>query len=148
MAIPLLEPSGLLPKGIYKCSLDEVRIRFGSFQGTDARPRLMQALDAFMQELRSAAIIRAIIVDGSFVTSKEAPNDIDLLLVLPTGHDFAADLSPAQYRVVDRRRVKRVYKLDIFVVEEASADYAALTGLFHRVRLQPESVKGILRVEL
>ena len=35
-----------------------------------------------------------------------------------------------------------------FVVEEDSADYAALVRLFQRVRLQPRLTKGILRLEL
>jgi hypothetical protein len=148
VAIPSSNSSGLLPKGIYQCTLDELRARFGSFQGSDIRLRLMQKLESFLQELRSAGIVRALIVDGSFVTTKMAPNDIDLLIVLPTGHDFRADLPLAQYKVVDSRRVKRVYGLDVFVVEEGSADYAALIQLFHRVRLQPRLTKGILRIEL
>jgi hypothetical protein len=148
MAIPPFDASGLLPHGIHNCSMDELRVRFGSFQGSDKRPRLMQQLEAFLHEVRASGIVRAIVVDGSFVTSKEAPNDIDLLLVLPSGHDFGADLGPAQYKVVDRRRVRRLYGLDIFVVENDSADYAALVRLFHRVRLQPRLTKGILVIEL
>ena len=108
----------------------------------------MAKLETFVDELRASGMVRAIIVNGSFVTNKEAPNDIDLLIVLRTGHDFRADLTPTQYRVVDRRRIRRVYGLDVFVVEEHSADYAALIRLFHRVRLQPHLVKGILRIEL
>jgi len=86
-------------------------------------PHLMAKLEAFVHELRASGMVRAIIVNGSFVTNKEAPNDIDLLIVLPAGHDFRADLTPTQYRIVVRRRVKRVYGV---VVEEDSADYAAL----------------------
>lgn len=148
MAIPQLDSFGLLPLGIHDCSLQDVRTRFGSFQGKDSRPRLMEKLEAFVDELRAAEIVRAIIVDGSFVTNKESPNDIDLLIVLPAGHDFRADLTPVQYRVVDRRRIRRVYGLDVFAVEEDSSNYAALIRLFHRVRLQPRLVKGILRVGL
>ena len=92
--------------------------------------------------------MRAVVVDGSFVTGQHTPIDIDLLLVLTNGHDFHADLAPAQYMVVNRRRVNRVYGLDIFIVEESSEDYAALVRLFQRVRLQPGLTKGILRIEL
>jgi len=89
----------------------------------------MEKLEAFLAEVRASRIVRAIVVDGSFVTSQEKPNDIDLLLVLPMGHAFRADLSPVQYIIIDRRRVTRKYKLDVFVVEDHSADYAALVPL-------------------
>jgi len=108
----------------------------------------MRLLEAFLAEVKASGIVRAVIVNGSFVTGQEAPNDVDLLLVLSAGHDFRADLGPAQYMVVNRRRVRRVYGLDIFVVQEDSADYAALVRLFQRVRLQPQLTKGILRLEL
>jgi len=42
----------------------------------------------------------------------------------------------------------RVYGLDVFVVEEGSADYAALLQFFQRGRSQPRLAKGILRVDL
>jgi len=70
------------------------------------------------------------------------------VLVLAAGHDFSANLTPPQYRVVDSRRVRRVYGLDVFVAEEKSADYAAMLRLFSRVRLQPQLTKGILKLEL
>lgn len=148
MAIPALNESGLLPDGVHTCTADELRTRFGSFQTSDQRPRLMRQLEAFLAEVKASGIVKAVIVNGSFVTSKEAPNDVDLLLVLPAGHDFRADLGPPQYMVVNRRRVRRVYGLDVFVVQEDSADYAALMRLFQRVRLQPRLTKGILRLEL
>ena len=148
MAIPSLNESGLLPPGIHSCGLDELRARFGSFQTSDQRPRLMERLEAFLVDVKACRIVRAVIVNGSFVTRKPAPNDIDLLLVLPAGHDFHADLTLAEYRVVDAGRVRRVYGLDAFVVEEGSADYEALVRLFGRVRLQPGLSKGMLRLEL
>ena len=148
MTIPSLNENGVLPEGIHTCTVEEIRARFGSFQSSEQRPRLMRRLEAFLAEVRASNIVRAVIVNGSFVTGKPAPNDIDLLLVLAAGHDFHVDLSPTQYRVVDSRRVRRTYGLDIVVVEDASADYAALVHLFHRVRLQPHLTKGILRVEL
>lgn len=148
MAIPRLNDNGLLPEGIHTCQMEELRTRFGCFQSSDRRPRLMQQLEAYILEVRAARLIRAVLINGSFVTGKPAPNDIDLLLALPHGHDFKGDLGPAQYMVVDSRRVRRVYGLDILVAEEGSAGYAALVRLFSRVRLQPRLVKGILELEL
>jgi hypothetical protein len=108
----------------------------------------MRKFETFLTELRGSGIVRAVVVDGSFVTSREKPNDIDILLVLPAGHDFRAELGPAQYMVMDARRVRRIYGLDVFVVEDGSDDYMALARFFQRVRLQPGITKGILRIEL
>ena len=146
MSIPSFNENGLLPQGIHTCSLDELRAVFGSFQKSDQRPRLMRKLEAFLVEVRASGIVRAVIVNGSFVTSKAEPNDIDLLLVLPSGHDFHADLGPAQYVVVDNRRVRRTYGLDALVAEENTSGYEALVQLFHRVRLQPRLTKGMLQI--
>ena len=109
MPIPSLTAAGFLPAGVHICELDEARVRFGGFQGSDRRPNLMGKLETFLTEVRASKIVQAVIVNGSFVTSQETPNDIDLLLVLPTGHDFRADLRPGQYMVVNRRRVRRNY---------------------------------------
>ena len=40
MPIPLLNENGLLPMGIHICILEEIRQRFGRFQGSDRRPHL------------------------------------------------------------------------------------------------------------
>jgi hypothetical protein len=128
--------------------MEEIRQRFGCFQGSDHRPRLYQKLQAFLAEARAAGLVRALIINGSFVTNHAAPNDIDLLLVLHVGHDFRADLRPTQYNVVDRIRVRRVHGIDALVAEEGSRGYLAATRFFQRVRLQPNQSKGILRIEL
>src|SRR6266581_4212971 len=104
MPIPALESSGLLPVGVHDCTLGEVRSRFGSFQGSDGRPRLFAKLEAFVAEARASQIVRSLLVDGSFVTTKPTPNDIDLIVVVPGDHDLAADLRPAAYNAVSKKR--------------------------------------------
>jgi hypothetical protein len=89
MPIPVLNEDGFLPAGIHDCSLAEIRERFGQFQRTDQRCRLMDRLEAFIQECRATGFVRSMMVDGSFVTAADAPNDIDLILVLDEHHDFS-----------------------------------------------------------
>jgi hypothetical protein len=93
MSIPNLNEQGLLPPGIYDCSSEEIGERFGTFQSTDRRPRLYEKLQAFLRQVRSTNLALAVIVDGSFVTSKADPNDIDLILVLRSSHDLRAEAS-------------------------------------------------------
>jgi len=90
--IPSLNAEGLLPLGIHDCSLPELRVRFASFQGSDHRARLFTRLEELVGVMQRSGLFEALLIDGSFVTGKPAPNDIDLLAVLRPGHDFERDL--------------------------------------------------------
>jgi len=120
--IPAFNEHGCLPEGVHDCDLAEIKLRFGSFQGSDRRAQLFAKLESFMAEAMAAGLVRTVLVDGSFVTAKPEPNDIDLILVVPANHDFAADLPPTEYGILSKRRVHRRYGLDLLV---ASADSAA-----------------------
>ena len=146
MPIPDLNEQGLLPPGIYDCSLEEIGERFGIFQSTDRRPRLYEKLQEFLQQVRSIDLIVAVIVDGSFVTSKHAPGDIDMILVLSSNHDFSAELQPMAYNVLSRRRVSRRYGFDVLVAQENTREYAEYTTDFQRVHGQSHLQKGMLRI--
>ena len=148
MPIPALNTDGLLPEGIHDCMLDEIGARFGSFQDSDRRVRLWAALQAFIGEIKVTGLGLALLVNGSFVTAKPAPEDIDLILVLPAEHDFSRELSPAQYNVLSAQRVRRRHKLDLLVARADFDQYRRYLRLFQQVRLEPGKTKGILRVRL
>ncbi len=148
MPIPPFEPSGLLPPGVDDCTLEELKVRFGSFEGSDRRPQLFARLEAFIAEAKRSRIVHSLVVDGSFVTAELAPKDIDLILVVAEDLDFTADLAPAAYAVVSRHRVHRKYGFDLFVARSGSVEYRRWTEFFQQVRLEPGKQKGILRLTL
>jgi hypothetical protein len=148
LPIPNLNEQGLLPPGIYDCSLEEIGERFGAFQSTDRRSRLYRRLQEYLIQVRSTNLAVAVIVDGSFVTSKHAPGDIDLVLVLPSNHDFSAELQPMAYNVLARRRVSRRSGFDALVARENTREYTEYAADFQRVRGQPHLQKGMLRTRL
>ena len=78
MPIPDFSADGLLPPGIHDCTLQEIRHRFGSFQGTEQRLRLFAKLEQLLEAMKQSGIFAAILIDGSFVTTKTVPNDVDL----------------------------------------------------------------------
>ena len=82
MSIPELNFHGLLPPGIHDCTIEEVGQQFGRFQWSDCRPNLFKRLQEYVHELQQSQIAEALILDGSFVTGKPNPNDIDIILVL------------------------------------------------------------------
>ncbi|HUE70810.1 MAG TPA: hypothetical protein VMP01_07960, partial [Pirellulaceae bacterium] len=124
MPIPDFDADGLLPVGIYDCTLQELRDRFGTFQTSDLRCRLYERLEAFLREAKLSGVAKYVIVDGSFVTGKAVPNDIDLIVVVPEGHDFHADLQSLAYNVVSKAQVRRRYRFDVFVAADNSRDLA------------------------
>ena len=146
MPVPDFDEHGLLPVGIHDCTLAEIAARFGVFQGSEQRPRLLAKLTEFLEEVRASGIVREILVAGSFATGERSPNDIDLIVVLPSTHDRAADLLPLQYNVVSRKRVRRRFGFDTVSVRYGSAEYATAIEFFHQVRGEPELRKGILRL--
>jgi len=77
--LPSFNDAGYLPSGIHLCEIDELVERFGS--GSPEREVATEELLDFLNWARSAGISR-VIVNGSYVTAKQAPNDIDVV-VLP-----------------------------------------------------------------
>jgi hypothetical protein len=137
-----------LPEGIHDCDPAEIKARFGSFQGSDRRPQLFARLEGFVAEVRAAGLVRAILVDGSFVTDKPEPNDIDLVLIVDAGHDFAADLPLHQYNVLAQQRVRRRFGFDIVVVKNGSDNLTEAVAFFTQVRQRPGAKKGLLRLKV
>ena len=148
MPIPSLEPAGLLPPGIYDCTLEEIEMRFAIFQSSDRRPQLWEKFQAFCREAKASGVIEALLLDGSFVTAKPAPNDIDLVVVVSAAHDFAVDLPPNQYNILAQQRVRRRFGLDIVVAKNGTDNLAQAVAFFMQVRQQPGMKKGLLRVTL
>ena len=72
--IPKFTPHGLLPRGIHSATLEEVRERFG---GNARREGLLTGLVEALSLLRAAGCHR-VYINGSFVTAKELPNDVDV----------------------------------------------------------------------
>ena len=148
MPIPTLTNEGFLPLGVHDCSLAELRNAFGAFNYSDRRPQLFRKLEEFVNALKGASIKMSVIVDGSFVTGKPEPNDIDLILVLPSGWQFNPDASPSDYNVLSRGRVKRLWGFDLLIARADTKEYDEYVALFQRVRYRRDIRKGVLRLQL
>jgi hypothetical protein len=88
--IPQLNSDGYLPAGIHSATLGEIEARFG--QGSELRRVQMESL-RWLVELAWRAGVRRIVVNGSFVTDKLEPNDVDCVLLVEPG--FPSDDSAA-----------------------------------------------------
>lgn len=148
LPIPDLDPSGLLPPGLHECTTDEILDRFGSFQGSDRRPRLFRNLQQYISELKTAEIGKYLVVDGSFVTGTDSPNDIDVLLVLKDDFDPGVPLPPFKYNARSRRYIRQHFGLDFHFGFEGHPSATEILELFRGVKYRPGTSKGLLVVRL
>jgi len=81
--LPKFNERGYLPPGLHRSDLAEVQQRFGS---SDKRQELLRGLYDFVKVARRVGA-KKLILDGSFVTGKESPADIDAILVVPDNFD-------------------------------------------------------------
>src|SRR5262245_49544671 len=160
MPIPKLTEHGVLPDGIHDCTLQELEEAFGTnrwMQDPNSESRrevlcpqrrqLFEVFSRYVEEFRTSGLVVVLLVDGSFVTDKPDPNDLDLIVVFPLHHDFTAKLPPRTYDLVAKQRLPyRGYRFDVFFVADGSPQYKEAFALFRRVRDRPGLQKGILRV--
>lgn len=89
--LPDLDEHGNLPPGIHRCSIDEVVARFG--HGSLDRQLETAELRALVEWAREEGVLR-LILGGSYVSDKAAPNDVDAV-VLP-GADYPRRQQPVR----------------------------------------------------
>jgi hypothetical protein len=141
--IPVFNAHGLLPEGVHPATLEEVLERFG---GNERREQL---LTGFLEALRllRAAGCRRVYVNGSFVTSKERPNDIDACWDID-GVDADA-LDPVFFDFADGRAAQKArFGAEFFPAQVPEG----LTGRafldFFQVDRQTGEPKGIIELRL
>jgi predicted nucleotidyltransferase len=148
LPIPDLESTGFLPEGIHECTIEEISDRFGRFQTTDKRPTLNGGLVRYISELREAAIGKYLIVNGSYVTSKDSPSDIDVLLVLKDDVDLTNNLPPFRKNAISKKYINKYYKIDFHFGFENDVSAINILNNFLEVKYQPGKKKGILKILL
>ncbi|MEW6159908.1 MAG: hypothetical protein AB1813_20955, partial [Verrucomicrobiota bacterium] len=86
-------------------TFEEVETCFALFQQSDRRPLLWAKFREFFRLAKASRLVDELLLDGSFVTAKPDPNDIDFVVVVSATHDFAADLSPDEYNLRGQARM-------------------------------------------
>jgi predicted nucleotidyltransferase len=111
MALPEFDVEGDLPIGTHKVDRHELFARFGNRgpQRTHVSQRLARILDL----AASLTDVERVIIFGSYVTAKEAPGDVDLLLIV--SGDFQVEQTPTATRVLfDHQRAEAELGAHIF----------------------------------
>jgi predicted nucleotidyltransferase len=119
VVLPELTAEGELPPGVHIADWQEFQSRF-----CDSSPRRAWLSGRFRTLLELAATageLRRVFVWGSFVTSKPAPRDIDILLIMD--EDFEVARMPASAQAVfDSVRAKLLFESDVFWARASIGD--------------------------
>lgn len=107
--IPEFNKAGELPPGEHEATLDDIEERFG--KANPQRRQLMAGLGRAAANLFGANV-RKIWVDGSFVTAKAKPNDIDGVWDAQPWVNYA--LIDPVFRDHTTARMKAKYGLDFY----------------------------------
>lgn len=150
MAVPALTQEGYLPAGVHTCTLQEVQDAFGT---NDHRNALLSKLCQFIDMMDAQHGLKApIYVDGSFVTGKTNPSDIDVVLDLTECNKDEIGEAMIVF-AQERCEIKQRLSIDFYpYFPNVGND---LRSFFQYIRLEemqqkqlpPDSRKGILRIE-
>lgn len=86
--LPAFNEEGDLPPGVYRATLSEVLERFG--QGSIQRRAVAERLNRIYHLAASTGRLGRFVLFGSFVTTKDEPNDVDILLLMEDAFDLAS----------------------------------------------------------
>jgi hypothetical protein len=96
VALPEFNSQGDLPEGRYTATLAQVLQRFG--EGSEARRERTAVLLRLHQMVSATGKLERFIIFGSYITAKQVPRDVDVILVMKD--DFSPAECDEQTRVV------------------------------------------------
>jgi hypothetical protein len=141
--IPAFRADGYLPEGLYLASEAEITFRFGA--STPRRRRLALRLRRWIELVRQIGGKR-LLLDGSFVTVKDEPNDIDAVVLLPANFELQIEQGIEPALELERALLTR-HPEEIFAAED-DADWNEWVEFFSRTREADGRRKGLVEIEL
>ncbi len=141
--IPPFRPDGYLPEGIHPATEAEVTFRFGTLGRR--RRRLTLRLRRWI-ELGRAVQARRLLVDGSFVTAKAEPDDVDAVMLLP--EDFVDLVARGLEAAVELEEMFLTRQPEEIFPAEDEAVWQGWCEFFGRTRESDQRRKGLVEVLL
>jgi hypothetical protein len=94
------------------------------FTLSKSRPEIADGLERLLEEWMAAPIDGEVWVDGSFVTSKIDPGDVDIILRVTS--DFRDNANPAQVAALDliATDLKASHRCDAYLKQRSTTDFA------------------------
>lgn len=141
--IPEFDSSGNLPAGIYSTTLTEIEMRFAT---NPTRRYLYEKLKQLNEDLKNKIGCKIIYIDGSFVTKRDSPGDID---VCWDNTNVDLDIALSNMPILwDRQLQKKMYACDIFPAFIHEGVSGKLFLDFFQCDKKTGEAKGILKINL
>jgi hypothetical protein len=137
MPVPDFTPQGLLPAGVHQWSMAEAAAALCT---SDHRTNIWTGLEGFVVWAKALAGPTVLYVDGSYVTDKAVPNDVDVVVDI-SGCDAQGQAQWARAWGSSHQHVKTTYHVDFYpVVLGQGNDFVAF---FQYVRAEEALRRGI-----
>lgn len=150
MGIPTFDELGLLPVGVWDCTLDEIA---GALCWNEHRRTLLAGFTNFLEDIyRPAALAVPLWIDGSFTRSKLMPEDIDVVIDLGSLEAGSALPEALRWRM-RHSEIKARYHVDLWPrhpdLPRDLAAYFQYVGpkAAAELMLDEKHPKGILRMQ-
>jgi len=141
--IPDFRPDGYLPEGLYVATEAEVTFRFGT--ANRQRRRLVLRVRRWIHLARTIGAPR-LFIDGSFVTAKAEPNDVDAVVLLPS--DFEEQIFAESETATELEEMLLTRRPEEIFAAEDETDWSEWVEFFSRTRESDGRRKGLVEIEL
>lgn len=141
MSIPSFNADGLLPPGIHSATMAELEQKLGF---SPKRYVLVEGLKQVTGELVKLGVTE-VYVNGSFVTNKISPKDVDVYVPVPIGSVVFNEIAKRRDEWQAQNQVD-IYPAVTDVEEEGSLGF--FEGLFGRTKEFPQRPKGYVKLVL
>jgi uncharacterized protein DUF6932 len=143
MPIPAFRDDGYLPEGCHEASEAEVIERFG--RSTPRREYLIGRLSRWL-ELARAVGARRFFVNGSFVTGKAEPGDVDAVIWLPS--NFGDQLAAGTPEAHELRTMFKTREPEELFPAPTQQRWESWLDFFSQTRELDGRRKGVVEVTL
>ena len=131
--------------GLHESTIEEIRERLGF---SERRMNLIGGLEQYLGQWTQYGLLESVVIDGSFVTPKPEPGDIDILLV-PSPSTLDAPSSRVAFEILagNRQLTKDTFGCDVIPTGgRDSANFGIMLRFFGHDRGGNE--RGLLTVRM
>lgn len=141
--IPEFRTDGYLPNGVFLATEAEVTFRFGA--SSRRRRRLILRLRRWIELARQVGAVR-LLVDGSFVTAKQNPDDIDAVILLPP--NFEQQIEAGNPSALELEAMLLTRRPEEIFGAEDEEDWNDWVLFFSRTREADGRSKGLVEIQI
>ena len=141
--IPHFRIDGYLPEGLYRVTEADASFRFGA--STQRRRRLILRVRRWIALGRRIGATR-LLINGSFVTAKAEPNDIDAVMLLPA--NFVQQVDQGVEPALELEEMLLTHRPEEIFAAEDETDWNDWVAFFSRTREADGRRKGLVEIVL